>query len=83
MLLSLPRILAVVAATVLVGGCITTAEQQAKRNAERCETRGYKPGTDDFADCVTRIEGERTARMEQRRREMLEQPAIPPSNRGY
>jgi hypothetical protein len=32
---------------------------------------------------MTQVETERTARMEQRRREALEQSAIPPSNRGY
>ena len=30
----------------LVTGCITTAEQQAQRNEERCADRGYKPKTD-------------------------------------
>ncbi len=68
---------------VLVTGCITTAEQLAKRNEQRCEARGYKPGTDGFSDCVVRIESERDQRMESRRREAIEQPNIPPLNRGY
>jgi hypothetical protein len=67
----------------LLAGCISTAEQIAQRNEERCQARGYQPKTDAFADCVTRLETERSARGEQRRREMLEQSAAPPSNRGY
>jgi hypothetical protein len=66
-----------------LAGCITSAEQIAQRNEERCQARGYQPKTDAFADCVTRLETERSVRGEQRRREMLEQSAAPPSNRGY
>jgi hypothetical protein len=40
--------------------------------------RGYKPSTDAFADCVVRIEGERDARIERNRREMMERPAETP-----
>jgi hypothetical protein len=67
----------------LATGCITTAEQQAKRNNERCADRGLQPNSDAFADCIVRLETERDARMEARRREMVEKSAIPPSNRGY
>lgn len=71
-------------ACMLAAGCITTSpEQQAQRNAERCETRGYKPGTDDFKDCVLRIDGERAARMDARHREQVEKSAMPSPNRGY
>jgi hypothetical protein len=66
----------------LLAGC-TSASQVAQHNEERCQARGYQPKTDGFADCVTRLESERSARGEQRRREMLEQSAAPPSNRGY
>ena len=66
----------------LLAGC-ATAEQVAQRNEERCQARGYQPKTDAFADCVTRLETERNVRGEQRRRELLEQSAAPPSNRGY
>jgi len=67
----------------LLAGCASSPEQIAQRNEERCQARGYQPKTDGFADCVTRLESERSARGEQRRREMLEQSAAPPSNRGY
>jgi hypothetical protein len=67
----------------LLAGCGTSAEQLAQRNEERCQARGYQPKTDAFADCVTRLESERSLRGEQRRRELLEQSAAPPSNRGY
>ena len=67
----------------LAAGCVTTAEQQAKRNEERCVDRGYQPNTDAFKDCVVRIETEHTLRFEQRHREAVEKSAIPSSNRGY
>ena len=69
--------------SVLVTGCITTAEQQAQRNEERCVARGYQPKTDAFNDCVVRIESERSQRMESNRRYELEKPGGPPANRGY
>jgi hypothetical protein len=61
----------------LAAGC-TSAKQLAERNDERCVARGYTPGTDAFADCVVRIEGERDVRMERNRREMMERPGGPP-----
>ena len=67
----------------LVAGCITTAEQQAKRNEERCVERGYQPKSDAFNDCIVRLDTERTVRMDQRHREAIEKSAIPSSNRGY
>jgi hypothetical protein len=67
----------------LVTGCITSAEQQAQRNEERCVARGYQPNTKDFNDCLTRVETERDLRMQSRRQEMLEKTGIPSSNRGY
>jgi hypothetical protein len=68
----------------LVTGCITTAEQQAQRNEERCVARGYQPKTDAFNDCVVGIESERSQRMESNRRQLLEKPDNPTTgNRGY
>jgi hypothetical protein len=63
------RLILTLALAMLVTGCITTAEQQAQRNEERCAARGHQPKTDAFNDCVVRIESERSQRME--------------SNRGY
>ena len=69
---------------LLATGCLTTSpEQQTKRNEERCIERGYKPKTDDFADCVVRIENERSARMDARHRDEVERSAMPSLNRGY
>ena len=69
---------------ILVTGCITTAEQQAQRNEERCVARGYQPKTDEFKDCVVRIETERSQRMESNRRQLLEKPDNPTTgNRGF
>jgi len=67
----------------LVAGCITTAEQQAKRAEERCVERGYQPKSDAFNDCIVRLETDKTIRMDQRHREAVEKSAIPSSNRGY
>ena len=67
-----------------VTGCLTMSpEQQAKRNEERCVERGYKPNTDEFADCVVRIETERSTRMDARHREEVSRSAMPSLNRGY
>ena len=69
---------------LLTTGCLTTSpEQLAKRNEERCIERGYKPKTDEFNDCVVRIESERSARMDARHREEVTRSAAPPLNRGY
>ena len=76
-------ILALALAT-LVAGCITTAEQQAQRNEERCAARGYQPKTDPFNDCVVRMESERSQRMESNRRFQLEKSDNPTTaNRGF
>ena len=73
----------VLALCALATACITSAEQQAQRNEERCAARGFQPNTDAFKDCMVRIDTERELRMQTRRQEMLERSAIPSSNRGY
>ena len=60
-------------------GC-TSAEQLAQRDQERCSNRGLAPNTDLYANCLLQLEGERSARTEQRRRENLEKPFDPSSN---
>ena len=80
---SFGRPLLVLALCALATGCITSAEQQAQRNEERCAARGLQPNTDAFKDCMVRIDTERELRMQTRRQEMLEKSAIPSSNRGY
>lgn len=66
----------------LLAGC-ASAKDIAARNEERCQARGLEPKTDRYQDCILQLENERATRMESRRREELEKPAIPPSNRGY
>ena len=69
---------------LLLTGCITTAEQAAQRNEERCVQRGYQPKTDAFSDCIVRLETESDQRRESRRRQLLEKPDNPTTaNRGY
>ena len=43
--------------------------------------RGYKPGTDEFSDCVVRVDSERDQRMERNRRDMMEKPDTAPAAR--
>ncbi len=76
------RLIPLLALGVLVGGCITTAEQQAERANQRCVARGYSPGTKDFDECLTLIETERGIRQENNRRMMIERSAAPSMNRG-
>jgi len=83
MIRSFGRPIVVLALCALASGCITTAEQQAKRNEERCVERGYQPKSDAFNDCIVRLETDSTVRMDQRHREMVEKSAIPSANRGY
>jgi hypothetical protein len=80
---SFRRSLLALALCVLTTGCLTSAEQQAARNNERCAARGYQPDTDAFKDCLVRLDTERELRIQTRRQEMLERTAIPSSNRGY
>jgi hypothetical protein len=80
---SFGRPILVLALCALSSGCITTAEQQAQRNDERCAERGYQPKSDAFADCLVRLDTERSLRLQQRQHEIAEKSAIPSDNRGY
>ena len=69
---------------VPLAGCVTSSpEQIAQRNNDRCIARGYKPGTDEFADCVVRVDSERDQRMERNRRDLMERPSDPGLPKGY
>ena len=83
MIRSFGRPILALALCALVTGCITTAEQQAKRKEERCVERGYQPKSDAFNDCIVRLETESAIRMDQRHHEAAEKSAIPSANRGY
>jgi hypothetical protein len=65
-----------------LAACASAKDTEA-RNEARCQARGLEPNTKNYEECMRQVDAERSARMEQRRREALEQPAIPPSNRGY
>jgi hypothetical protein len=75
----LRRSLLLLAFGAALAGC-TSAEQLAQRDNERCAARGLAPNTDNYANCLLQLEGERSARTEQRRRENLEKPFDPSSN---
>ncbi len=57
--------------------CVSTSEQMAQRNNERCAARGLQPNTDAFNDCVVRLEGERLQRMDDNRRRAMEKFEMP------
>jgi len=65
-----------------LAACTSTKDIEA-RNEQRCTARGFEPNSKLYNDCLSQLEAERGARMEQRRREALEKPAIPELNRGY
>jgi hypothetical protein len=71
------RIIALTAVCLLTAGCLSSREQVTQRDQDRCVARGYQPGTDAHADCVTRLESDRDTRMETRRREMMERSNVP------
>jgi hypothetical protein len=73
------RFLALTAVCLLTAGCLSPREQLSQRDQDRCVARGYQPGTDAHADCLTGIESERQTRMESRRRDMMERSNIPPA----
>lgn len=72
--------------TLLAGSlaaCASSSKDIEARNEQRCTARGFEPNSKLYNDCLSQLEAERGARMEQRRREALEKPAIPELNRGY
>jgi hypothetical protein len=73
-------LLSLLAATL--AACASAKDAEA-RNEQRCTARGFEPNSKLYNDCLSQLEAERGARMEQRRREALEKPAIPELNRGY
>ena len=73
-------LLSLLAATL--AACTSTKDIEA-RNEQRCQARGLEPNTKNYEDCIRQLDVDRSGRMEQRRREQLETPAIPQINRGY
>jgi hypothetical protein len=61
---------------LLLAGC-ASATQLAQRDSDRCAARGYQPNTDEFKDCIVRLETERTVRTDVRHREMMERSSAP------
>lgn len=73
-------LLTVLAASL--AACASAKDNEARDEA-RCQARGLEPNTKNYEECMRQVDAERSARMEQRRREALEKPAIPQINRGY
>jgi uncharacterized protein YecT (DUF1311 family) len=69
------RTILVLTLSVLVASCAATAEQQAKRDGDRCAARGLTPDSKAHDDCLTQVERARDARLQSRHRELVERPA--------
>jgi hypothetical protein len=67
------------ALSLLVAGCATSPEQQARRDDERCVAGGRQPNTKAHDDCVSALQAQRDTRMQQRHRELVERPAATPN----
>ena len=64
---------AVLAITVLaLGGCAST-EQIAAADQAQCQQRGLRPGSDEFANCMARLESDRE---DMRRKAILGNPVV-------
>ncbi len=74
-----PRFLLLAALCALAAGCLSSRDQVAQRNNERCAARGFQPNTDRFSECLVALDSERDARMESRRRDMMERSNVPPA----
>jgi hypothetical protein len=73
------RAIVLLTLSVLVASCAATAEQQAKRDSDRCTARGLQPGSQAHDDCVLQTERARDGRLQSRHRELVERPAaVPP-----
>lgn len=58
--------------SVFIGGC-ATEEEMAARDAARCESFGFKPGTEAYSNCRLQLYSVRT-----RRPDVIERPMFPP-----
>lgn len=75
----LGRLILLAFTTTLLAACATTPEQQASRDGDRCAQRGHQRGSKSHDDCITRLESERDRRIQERHRELVERPALPPA----
>ena len=72
------RTILLLALSAALAGCASSSERIAQRNNEQCAARGLAPNSDAFADCVTRLETERDARINARHRDLVTQTTAPP-----
>ncbi len=77
----LRRAIVLLTLSVLVAGCAATAEQQAKRDSDRCTARGLQADSKAHDDCLTQLERGRAERLQSRHRELVERPAATPFGR--
>lgn len=54
------KILAALALAALAGGCVTPVEQRALDEG-RCQSFGFRPATDGFANCLLELDLDRSA----------------------
>ena len=75
------RTIVLLTLSMLVASCAATAEQQAKRDGDRCAARGLQPDSKAHDDCLTQLERARAERLQSRHRELVERPAATPFGR--
>lgn len=75
--MTLFRALVLTAVCALATGCLSSREQTAQNDNDRCAARGLQPNTDRFSDCLLGLQTERDVRKESRRRDMMERSNMP------
>ncbi|MEJ0017018.1 MAG: hypothetical protein WDN25_10705 [Acetobacteraceae bacterium] len=58
----MPRVLTtlmLLSGVLVVAGCNSTHQQLAARDQAECESFGFQPGTDHYADCVVQLHAAR------------------------
>jgi uncharacterized protein YecT (DUF1311 family) len=68
------RTIVVLVLSALVAACAMTAEQQAQRDGDRCTARGLQVNSKAHDECITGLQNQRDARLQQRHQELVERP---------
>ena len=65
------RLLTLAALALALGGCVSSADRRAN-DVARCQSYGFRPGSDAFAACLQNIDLDRSAD----RREVFARPGF-------
>jgi hypothetical protein len=61
----------ILAAALLLAGCFQDRSQIVAEQSSRCESYGFKPGTEGFANCRMAADTQQRGIQEQRRRDII------------